>query len=419
MKSNLATLVAPPSPSRLEQLISQWREVPLYQPALARRELSRANFDASTEFFRLPFITKRDMREGFPRNFLRNGQQLETLLNDRVVELEHTSGTSEEQTPVLFGRGWWDAQEQRALRLNAVVARVFDEFPDAKRATLTTPTCNGSACYTNWMSRTERTFGRTLFSNLARIPFLLKDADLARMAAEIAEWAPQFLDLDPVHGAWFALYCEKHGLKFPSLRFILCSYEFVSVVHKNILQRVFSVPVFNLYGSTETGHLLMEDEHGAMQPSNETAFLEIVDPDSAGVGDLVVTTLSNDYMPLVRYRIGDLVQRLGHNGDSSYRVHGRARDALRNHDGRRITTLDVDQCFEGLAGVAHYQLKQKKNSACRLTLVPDGAGPDTKALDALTTKLQDLLQPAQPIVTEITPMIPPTPSGKFRLTCRS
>jgi phenylacetate-CoA ligase len=417
VQSNLATLATPPS--RLEQLISQWREVPLYQPAFARREVSPANFDASTEFFRLPFITKRDMREGFPRNFLRTGQRLETLLSEQVVELEHTSGTSEEQTPVLFGRGWWDAQEQRALRLNAVVARVLDEYPDAKRATLTTPTCNGSACYTNWMSRTERTFGHTLFSNLARIPFLLKDVDLARIATEIAEWAPQFLDLDPVHGAWFALYCERHGIKFPSLRFILCSYEFVSVIHRRILQRVFGVPVLNLFGSTETGHLLMEDDHGAMRPSHETAFLEIVDPDPAGVGDLVVTTLSNDYMPLVRYRIGDLVERLGENGDSVYRVHGRARDALRNHDGRRITTLNVDECFADIAGIAHYQLQQKKNGNCRLTLVPDGSGPDSTALATLASRLQDLLQPDHAVTTEIAPVIPPTPSGKFRLTCRS
>jgi phenylacetate-coenzyme A ligase PaaK-like adenylate-forming protein len=162
-------------------------------------------FDLHEEFFRLPFITKREMREGFPRNFLRPDQRLETLLENQVVEVEHTSGTSEEQTPVLFRRGWWNEQEERALRLNAVVARVLDEFPSARRATLTTPTCNGSACYTNWMSRSERTFGTTLFVNLARIPFLLKDAELARLAEEIAEWAPQFLDTDPVHAAWFAL----------------------------------------------------------------------------------------------------------------------------------------------------------------------------------------------------------------------
>ena len=83
----------------------------------------------------------------------------------------------------------------------------------------------------------------------------------------------------------------------------------MSVVHRRILARVFGVPVFNLYGSTETGHLLMENEAGEMKPSYDTAFLELVNADEPEVGELVVTTLSNDYMPLLRYRIGDLAQR--------------------------------------------------------------------------------------------------------------
>src|SRR5208282_3807083 len=108
----------------------------------------------------------------------------------------------------------------------------------------------------------------------------------ARMVEEILEWSPVFLDLDPVHGAWFALYCERNGIRFPSVKFILCSYEFVSCVHRKILSRVFGVPIFNLYGSTETGHLLMENDRGKMKPSCDTAFLEIVNADEGGVGEL-------------------------------------------------------------------------------------------------------------------------------------
>jgi len=402
--------------SRLEALLPRWREVPLYRELLAPRNfgVSEPNFDQ--EFFRLPFITKREMREGFPRNFLRTGEKLEDLLQNDLVEMEHTAGTSEEQTPVFFGRGWWNAQEERALRLNPVVARVLDEIPHARRATLTTPTCNGQACFTNWLSRADRTLGTTLYVNLARIPFLLKEADLARMAAEVAAWAPQFLDVDPVHAVWFALYCEKHGLKFPSLRFILGSYEFVSVVHRHILERVFDVPVFNLYGSTETGHLLMENDRGAMLPSKETAFLEIVDPNLTGVGDLIVTTLSNDYMPLVRYRIGDLVERREQASGSTYVVHGRARDALRRADGQRITTHNVDQCFADTAGIAHYQLRQEDNGQCRLDFVPDQSPPASQALQTLTSRLEAVLQSPAPISVGAVDALPPTPSGKFRLT---
>jgi phenylacetate-CoA ligase len=262
------------------------------------------------------------------------------------------------------------------------------------------------------MSRTERTIGNTLYVNVSRIPFLLKEDVHARMAEEIASWAPQFLDTDPVHAAWFALYCEKHGLRFPSLKFILGSYEYVSVVHRRILERVFGVPVFNLYGSTETGHLLMEDAAGQMRVSSETAFLEIVSPDQAGVGDLVVTTLSNDFMPLVRYRIGDLVQQQG----AAYIVHGRARDALRRADGQRVTTHDVDRCFTNATGVAHYQLLQETDGTAQLDIIPENAGLPAKEWKEVAEQIQSLLQLPRPLKVKTMDSLLPTPSGKFRLT---
>ena len=238
------------------------------------------------------------------------------------------------------------------------------------------------------------------------------------MAAEISDWSPQFLDVDPVHGARFALYCEQHGIKFPSLKFILCSYEFVSVVHRKILARVFGVPVFNLYGSTETGHLLMENERGEMKPSYDTAFLEIVDADARGVGELVVTTLTNDYMPLLRYRIGDLVEKHIQPYGNDFIVHGRARDALTASDGRRVTTWQVDQCFAEINGITHYELRQNENGECILRFVPDGIAPTKEELRRVTSQLEALLKSSAEIKTEAMPVLVPAASGKFRLTCR-
>jgi phenylacetate-CoA ligase len=401
---------------QLEELLPRWREVPLYRDALARTGCQHPDFEC---FKGLPLLAKRDMRNGFPRNFLSEGQLLESLLEKNLVELEHTSGTSEERLPVIFGRGWWNAQEERALRLNGFVARVLDKHPNPRRATLVPPACNGLTCPTVWMSREQRTLGNTLYVNLARIPFLLSDADLARMATEIAEWAPQFLDLDPVHGTRFALYCEQHGIRFPSVRFVLCSYEFVSVVHRRILARVLGVPVFSLYGSTETGHLLMENERGEMKPSYDTAFLEVVDADKHGIGELVVTTLTNDYMPLLRYRIGDLAERVEHPYTSDFVVHGRSRDALAATDGRRVTTWQVDQCFAGVDGIAHYELRQDETGECILRFVPDGAGPDAGELDRVSANLGALLNLHRPIKTEAMPVLVPAASGKFRLTQRT
>lgn len=398
--------------SRLEELLPEWQAVPLYRDFLSRRPIGGSILDAFQAF---PVTGKREMREGFP--LLPPGQSLDRLLEQQVVELEHTSGTSEEQLPVLFQRGWWDAQEERALRLNPFMARMLDAHPTARRATLTTPACNGRVCFSAWRSRAHRTIGKTLYVNQARIPFVLKDEDMVRMADEIADWSPKFLDVDPVHAAWFALYCERQGIRFPSLEFVLCSYEFVSVVHKRIIERVFGVPVFNLYGSTETGHLLMEDGQGRLKPCYENAFLEVVQPDDRGVGDLIVTTLTNNYMPLLRYRIGDLVERRAMPYATSYIVHGRVRDAIRDGTGRRVTTWDVDRCFDDIAGIVHYQVHQDKDGNFQFRFIPEGDGPAD--LNTVITKLGELLKPQSRIIVESVPRLPPTPSGKFRLTVRA
>jgi len=404
-------LVAEPAQwSRLAGLLPQWREIPLYRARLAGAVRSPA------DFARLPFVTKAELRDNFPGNFLAPEHSLAAWIEEGRVELEYTSGTSDERTPVMFRRGWWDEQEGHALRLNEFVADLLDEHPAARRATLTSPVCNGRACPTVWASREQRTLGTTVYLNLARIPFTLAEADLARMAQEITEWQPLFLDVDPVHAVWFALYCERHGLRFPSVQFILTSYEFTSVVHRRILQRVFGVPVLNLYGSTEAGHLLMQDTHGKMAPSEATAYLELVAEDAGGVGELVVTSLSNELMPLLRYRTGDLVARREEACGTTYVIHGRARDALRAGDGRRVTTLEVDRCFENVAGIAHYELRQSEQGTAVLRLVPDVQGPDAATLSALTARLEALLQTPEKITVETLPMVVPTHSGKFRLT---
>jgi phenylacetate-CoA ligase len=298
------------------------------------------------------------------------------------------------------------------------VAQVLEAHPSARRATLVPPVCNGLVCFSNYTAKSARTVDTTLFVNQARIPFLLPEAELARMADEILEWAPQFLDVDPVHGAWFARYCERNGIRFPSVKFILCSYEFVSVVHREILTRVFGVPVFNLYGATETGHLLMENEVGEMKACLENVFYEIIEPDERNVGDLVVTTLTNEIMPLVRYRVGDLVECGEAPYTTNYWVHGRARDTLLRRDGQRVTTLEVDRCFAGTRGIAHYQLRQTETGDCDLRLIPEREVPSATELKGVTAQLADLLQLKNEITVAAVDKLPPLPSGKFRLTSR-
>ena len=400
---------------RLGNALPRWlSNVPLYQRPGAQPGLADASVSVE-QLRRLPLITKQDIRRDFPRNFLRPGTALDDLLEQDLVELEHTSGTSEERTPLLLGRGWWAEQEERTLRLNPFVAAVLDNFPQARRVTISSPVCSGDICYTGVPSRDERTLGNTLFASLSRFPFLWSETDLARMAAEAAEWQPQFLDVDPVYGTVFALYCERRGIRLPSLRFILATYEFVSVTHRRILERAFGVPVFNLYGSTETGHLFMETTSGEMRPSHETAFLEVLNADEGGVGELVVSTLTNDFMPLIRYRIGDLVEQHEQPYRTTFVVHGRAADAFARPAGARVTTWQIDQCFVGLPGIAHYQLTERAEGDWLLRFVPDLAPPDAATIAELRGRLEQRLGIKGGLAIQQADLLMPESSGKFRL----
>ena len=395
--------------SRLDRALAATASVPFYERPDWRSALARP--EARLED--LPRITKSELRAHSPGDFLPRRFDLLTLEKSGEIEEESTSGTSGASVRVIFGRTWWAEQEARVLRRHPLIAGLLAANPAARRAVLTTPGCSGVSCFARWLNVEQRTLGSTLFVNQSRIPFALPEEKLAQMAAETAAWAPTFLDVDPVHGAWFALHCERHGLRFPSLRFILTSYEYASVVHRRILERVFGVPVINLYGSSETGHLLIDHPDGGMLGSPETAELELADVDESGVGQLLVTTLTNEYLPLVRYEIGDHAERSG----GRWIVHGRLRDTLRGADGRVVTTRMVDGCFQDITGVAHYQLRQSADGSAELTLLPEHANGNLSALHPLlAARLTERL--GRSVTLADTDRIAPEDSGKFRLTLR-
>ena len=79
---------------------------------------------------------------------------------------------------------------------------------------------------------------------------------------------------------------------------------------RQTIESVFQAPVFNRYGSREVGDIACECEaHSGLHVALPTQFVEILRPDgtAAGpgeIGEIVVTSLTNFAMPLIRYRIG-------------------------------------------------------------------------------------------------------------------
>jgi hypothetical protein len=121
-------------------------------------------------------------------------------------------------------------------------------------------------------------------------------------------------------------------------------------------------------------------------------------------------------MPLIRYRIGDLVEELESPCGTHYVVHGRVLDAFLAADGRLVTTWQIDQVLADLSGIAHYQLLERPDQWL-LRYMPDGDGPSASDAGTLRERLSVLLGLAGGLALQPTDLLVPETSGKFRLGC--
>jgi hypothetical protein len=120
-------------------------------------------------------------------------------------------------------------------------------------------------------------------------------------------------------------------------------------------------------------------------------------------------------MPLIRYRIGDLVEKLELPFGSRYVLHGRVAETFSKSRNRRVTTRQVDQCFVGVSGIAHYQLQERRTGPWVLRYVPDTSGPTAESLNALGKRLSRVLALKDEVRIERTDLLLAGGSGKFRL----
>ena len=121
------------------------------------------------------------------------------------------------------------------------------------------------------------------------------------------------------------------ALRHPELRpkTVLLSADYVPEAAYPFFRKAWSCDTLCHYGMTETGYgcAVESPEHRGMYLRRDELIAEVVDPDTGRVlpwgetGELVLTTLRREAMPLIRCRTGDLA-RLS-DGGRIERVYGR------------------------------------------------------------------------------------------------
>lgn len=387
-------------------------EVPLYAGRAAPPE-SDAPEAIAAWLASLPTVAKRELRRGFPKSLVRKTADLKQAMADGKVEIIATSGTTENRLQVLWEWSWWDPQEREAMRLNARVAEVMR--PGYREAVLTTPVCGGATCHIGTLTLQERTVDGMLFLNQVADPSLWTEAELGRMVAEWNDLRPEGVETDPQYLAKLCRYAASQGITLAAPEFVTTTYEQTThAARRAIAAALPSTGLYELYGATEAGVIFMQCTAGKLHHNARHSHVELLDL-GGGLARVVVTTLGRDWMPLLRYDIGDLVRvaqgpcSCGR-ADEGYlieRIEGRANDAIESAGGL-LTPAGLDDLVDGAEpGIEHWQL-QRHDDGWVLHCV-GGAQQGVSAAAALAEAL------GQPVSARPTPLIQPEASGKYRI----
>jgi phenylacetate-CoA ligase len=383
-------------------------------------------------FAALPVTTKDDIRAHFPRGLVPRGMDLDAALARGELSFVRTSGTADEALENLWNQAWWDGSERASWTLNAHAAAAADgAHPEAILASALSvgPRSDGPP-----IPLKDRMLGRFLFLNEHGRADAWPVGHEARILSELDSYRPTVLEANPSLLARVCRWAHAAGVRPRQPELITLTYEYPSELHLRAIRRVFGCPVASSYGSTETGYVFMECEHGRLHQNAATCRVDmlplpggpggrVVPP--GGLGRIVATTLGNDWFPLLRFEVGD-VGRVAEGpcpcgrsfGVTLSAVEGRLKSLCRAADGSPVTHRRIDLAMASVDSVAQYRVDQPGPDEARCAVVAEpgaGRGVEAGVRDALAA----LFGAGVRVDVRSVPSLAPEASGKFLLVLRS
>ncbi|MFO0675076.1 MAG: hypothetical protein U0169_00950 [Polyangiaceae bacterium] len=414
-----------------ESVVRALAEIPFYGRRAPKAPILPGD-DLGAVLAKLPLLAKRDVRTTLPKQWVAAGRDVKGELASGDLEIVETGGGATERVRILRDKGWWAAQDERAMRTNDRVAGTYDGGSPYKEAVLATPLTGMNTCHAGDLGMAERSRGHRLWLNQRPDPTYWLAEEMDRILDEIVAFGAHGLEADPSYLALLARHATARGRSIDVPGFVSLTYGLVTTADRRAIDRVYAGPVVRKYGSVEAGVLFVEGPDGLLHHAPVTTHVELLParvptPGAEGVALIVVTTLDRAAQPLVRYVVGDLGQVARDTsspttGVPSLRtVEGRVDDALSLPSGALVTSAAFDRGLaEGLAstdGILVVQANQRTRENVEIDLVLATGTDEPKVLADVRTVAARLLEGVD-VTVRRTQAIAAEPGGEFRITKR-
>jgi len=385
--------------------------VPYYAEAMRERGDS---FYADPEEYlrRFPILTRDTLRRRFD-------ELKSTDLARRKWYMNSTGGSTGEPVQLIQDREFATRSGAITLLYSKLVGREIGE-PQVYLWGSERDIVQGSE---GWRAHAINSLTETVFLNAFRMtPELMREfvtvLNVKRPKLVVA-YAQAIYEL--------ARFAEREGLEVTPQAAIMTSATTLFPFMREAIERVFQCKVFNRYGSREVGDIACEgpDREGLwVAPWGN--YIEIVDRHGVRVpdgteGEILVTSLTNYAMPLIRYQIGDTGRlsppnELRQKGSAQVlqAILGKTVDIFRTSEG----ALVEPGYFEGLMyfkdWIQKFQVIQTSTSRIVFRIVRSDSHCSHADLEQIVTETKMLMGSDCEVTFEFVDEIPASGSGKYR-----
>jgi phenylacetate-CoA ligase len=294
----------------------QRARLPIVLAQAARSPFYRARFGSgpapatADDFFRLPVTEKHDLRAQYPFGML-------AVERRELATYHESSGSSGEPTASYYTeRDWADLAQRYARKWVGITAE--DTF------LVRTPYAmmiSGHLAHAAARSRGATVVPgdcRSLAMPMSRVVRVLHDLGVT------LTWG------NPTETLMWAAAARAAGYDpardFPALRALFVSAEPLTPARRARISEIWGgIPVVEEYGATEAGTLAGMAPDGTLRLWADRVLFEVLDPATGtlapeGRGQLVVTPLYREAMPLLRYNLADEVEISYDDTDSGWHL---------------------------------------------------------------------------------------------------
>lgn len=265
-----------------------------------------------------------------------------------------------------------------------------------------------------------------------RESFSTGPAYLLNVKSSLDEQAAWLRSVDPgyllgypsaLHG--LALLFETDGWRLNNLRQVLTFGEVLEPEARATCERVFGAKVVDMYSSQEVGYIALQcPACQNYHVQSESVLVEVLDETGlpcrpGAIGKVVVTTLHNFAMPLLRYEIQDYAEvgepcACGRGLPVLKRILGRKRNLLRMPDGSLRWPVFVSNAVpQTLPPFFQFQLVQRSIDELDLNVVRPGGELSPHERDDVRRYFQAVLGFPFNIAINCVTAIPRSSTGKF------